>query len=92
MQTKIEQIQTLLDQNKVDEASQLLEQSLKIAPHSAGLQYQKGQIHLKRQEWGKAINAFNRVLEIDAHFPGAQNQIDMVRSILGFFNPDLINP
>ena len=59
---------------------------------SAELFYLKGQIYMKRQEWGNAINAFNQVLEIAPDYSGAQNQIEMARSILGFFNPDLINP
>ena len=87
-----EEIRALIDQNRLDEAVGRIEQLLKVDENSADLHFLLGQIFQKRGEWGKAINQFQRVIELDSQFPGAQNHIDMARSILGFYNPDLMNP
>jgi len=92
MNEAIKEIRELLDKNCLDKAEKLICDKIEADASAAELFYLKGQIYMKRQEWGNAINAFNQVLEIDPDYPGAQNQIEMARSILGFFNPDLINP
>lgn len=92
MQDKIREIEGLLDDNELDKALEKIEEQLVSGESTADIYFLKGRIQVKKQEWGKAINAFTQVLEIDPDYPAAQNQIDMVRSILGFFNPDLINP
>jgi len=90
--TQKEEIRVLIDQNKLDEAIARIDQLLKEGEQSADLHFLYGQIFQKRGEWGRAINQFQRVIELDPQFPGVQNQIEMARSILGFYNPDLMNP
>ncbi|KJF41690.1 tetratricopeptide repeat protein [Draconibacterium sediminis] len=52
----------------------------------------KGKIEQKYQNWGKAINAFNRVLDIDPANTEAANNLHLIKNILNFWNPDLLNP
>ena len=52
----------------------------------------KGRIEQKFQNWGGAINAFNRVLEIDESNKEAQNSLQLIQGILDFWNPDMYNP
>jgi tetratricopeptide (TPR) repeat protein len=93
MNEKISEIERLLDESQLEAALLKIEEQLALGGEpTADIHFQKGRVYVKKQEWGQAINAFNQVLEIDPDYPGAQNQIDLVKSILGFFNPDLINP
>ena len=91
-ETEKDEICELIDQNNLDKAVVRIEQLLKVEENSADLHFLFGQIFQKREEWGRAINQFQRVIELNPKYPGAQNQIDMARSILGFYNPDLMNP
>lgn len=52
----------------------------------------RGKIEQKFQNWGDAINAFNKVLEIDPKNSEAQNNLHLIRNILNFWNPDMFNP
>ncbi|WP_163325210.1 hypothetical protein [Draconibacterium mangrovi] len=52
----------------------------------------KGNIAQKYQNWGEAINAFNHVLDIDSGNTEAANNLHLIRNILNFWNPDLLNP
>ena len=49
-------------------------------------------IEQKFQNWGDAINAFNQALEIDPENSEAQNNLQLIRNILNFWNPDMFNP
>ena len=52
----------------------------------------RGKIEQKFQNWGDAINAFNQALEIDPENSEAQNNLQLIRNILNFWNPDMFNP
>lgn len=52
----------------------------------------KGAIEQKFQNWGEAINAYNRVLEFDAENAEATNSLHLIQNILNFWNPDMFNP
>lgn len=52
----------------------------------------KGKIEEKFQNWGGAINAYNKVLEINNNSQEAKNHLSHIRDILNFFNTDLLNP
>jgi nicotinate-nucleotide adenylyltransferase len=52
----------------------------------------RGRIHYKMQQWGEAMNDYGSVLEIDPHNREAKSGIEMARSILGYFTPDMFNP
>jgi len=92
MTEKLNHIRTQIESNQLEVALWLIENLLGEQTNCAELYYLQGQIYYKRQQWGLAINAFNRVLEIDPAYPNAQSQIDMANSILGYFTPDMFNP
>lgn len=92
MTEELNHIKKQVKLNLLDEALLLIEHGLHQRPSCAELYYLQGQIFYKLQQWGQAINAFNRVLEIDPNHPDAQSQIDMANSILGYFTPDMFNP
>lgn len=52
----------------------------------------KGKIEQKFQKWGDAINTFSRVLELDPQNHEAKNNLQLVRNILNFWNPEMFNP
>ncbi|MCY1722628.1 hypothetical protein OU798_19920 [Prolixibacteraceae bacterium Z1-6] len=52
----------------------------------------KGKIEQKFQNWGEAINAFNKVLEIDPGNAEAINNLHLIQNILNFWNPEMFNP
>mgnify|MGYP001396108773 CR=1 FL=1 len=52
----------------------------------------RGSIFQKLQKWGDAINCYARCLELDPRHQKAETGLAMVRQILSFRNPDLLNP
>jgi hypothetical protein len=51
-----------------------------------------GKLEQKFQNWGKALNAFGKVLRLDPENTEAKNRIKMIQSILNFWNPEMFNP
>lgn len=52
----------------------------------------RARIHFKMQNWGDAMNDYFCVLEIDPENKEAKSGIEMAKSILGYFTPDMFNP
>lgn len=52
----------------------------------------RGKIHYKMQNWGAAMNDYYSVLELDPENQEAKSGIEMAKSILGYFTPDMFNP
>lgn len=52
----------------------------------------KGKLEQKFQNWGEALNAFTKVMEIDPQNKEAQNRLQIIRGILNFWNPEMFNP
>lgn len=52
----------------------------------------KGKLEQKFQNWGEALNAFSRVIEIDPQHVEAQNRLEIIKGILNFWNPEMLNP
>lgn len=52
----------------------------------------KGKLEQKFQNWGKAINAFSKVMEIEPDNIEAQNHIHLIQNIINFWNPEMFNP
>ncbi len=85
-------IDELIEQSKLDEAERLLMAEIEAGQHLSACYFLLGKVYLKREEWGSAINHFSRVPESDSLFAAAQSYTQMARAILGYFNPDLLNP
>jgi tetratricopeptide (TPR) repeat protein len=87
---QLEKVRELLRAEKAAEAQRLFAE---IAEESS-VEYLlvKGELEQKFQQWGKAHNSFTRVLEIDPSNTQAKTRLEMIKGILGFFNPDQFNP
>jgi len=83
-------VRSLLKQEKGQESKTLF---LTIEPQE-NVDYflAMGAIEQKFQNWGKAINAFNKVLELDPENSEAKNNLHLIQNILNFWNPDMFNP
>ena len=51
-----------------------------------------GKLNQKFQSWGKAMNAYSKVIQLEPENTEAQNRIRMIQSILNFWNPEMFNP
>ncbi len=51
-----------------------------------------GKIEHKNQRWGNAINSFQKVVDADPSNKEAQVQIDIIKNIINYWNPDMFNP
>ena len=87
---RIETVKLLLENEKAKEASKVFRE---ISPENT-VQYfmLKAKIAQKFQNWGEAINAFNKVLELDPDHAEAQNNLHLIKNILNFWNPEMFNP
>ncbi|WP_423127464.1 hypothetical protein [Gaoshiqia sp. Z1-71] len=92
MNKSLEEAARLIDANRLDEAKQLIAGLPELQEDAADCQFLLGKIACRKQEWGMAVNHFNRTLAIDPEYPSAQAQIDMVNDILGYYTPDMFNP
>ena len=52
----------------------------------------KGKLEQKFQNWGKAINAYSKVIELEPENTEAQNHLHLIQNILNFWNPEMFNP
>ena len=78
---------------KNEQAIQAKEAFLMLDPENSSEYFLvRGKIEQKFQNWGEAINAFNKVLDIDPQNSEAQNNLHLIRNILNFWNPDMFNP
>lgn len=87
---KLIRVQELIIEEKAIEARKIFK-SIETED-SAVYYFTKGVLEQKFQNWGEAINAFTKVLEIDPNNSDARNNLHMVRNILNFWNPEMFNP
>ena len=52
----------------------------------------EGREHYQNNRWGEALNAFNRVLQLDAGQTEARQYVEMIQEILAFRYTDIYNP
>lgn len=71
-----------------------LEKANKLIESTAGRDgfLLRGRIHYRMQKWGDAMNDYYSVLELDPHNQEAKSGLEMAKSILGYFTPDMFNP
>ena len=65
---------------------------LEATPDDASLYVERGQWHYRRNEWGEALNDFNRALQIDPDHREARQFVEMTYEILSFRHTDIYNP
>lgn len=61
-------------------------------PDNTSLYVERGKWHYRRNEWGNALNDFNRALSADASCAEAQQYVEMVQEILQYRYTDIYNP
>ncbi len=62
---------------------------IKAQPEVPQNYFERGRIHYRNNEFGKAINDFNRVLELDPSHTQARQMKDMTEAILNFRHFDI---
>ncbi|MGQ8335120.1 tetratricopeptide repeat protein [Sunxiuqinia sp. A32] len=85
-------IEEYIENNQLEKANELIEKLITEEISKEKLFFLRGKIHYKKQEWGEAINDFNKVLEINPDNTEAKSQIEMAIAILGYYTPDMFNP
>ena len=66
--------------------------SMLEAEERADLYIERGKYFYRRNEWGKAINDFNKAMKLEPENEEAQQLHDMVYEILSFRYKDIYNP
>lgn len=86
----LQKVRDLLKVEHADQAKKLFQE----IPAQETVDYflMKGAIEQKFQNHGAAMNAFNKVLEIDPENVEAQNNLHLIQNILNFWNPEMFNP
>lgn len=62
------------------------------APDDIDLLLEHGKLHYRMNEWGLALNDFNRILQIDTEHVEARQFVEMIQEILAFRYKDIYNP
>ena len=76
----------------VETTIRMLDERLAAQPDDTALLLRRGECHFRRNDWGKALNDFNKVLRIDPDRTEAQQYAQMIREILEFRYKDIYNP
>lgn len=87
---RLEKVIDLIAQEKATEARRIFKDI--SAEETAEYYFAKGMLAHKFQKWGEAINAFNKVLEIEPKNSDAKNNLHIIQNILNFWNPEMFNP
>lgn len=77
---------------KPEEYKKLLEIISSIKEEDNNLEYlyfAKGEIYFRMQQWGKAINNYQKALEINPENKEVSGKINLLKEILKFHNTDI---
>jgi len=87
---KLTLVLELIRTEKANEAQKVFNE---IVPSEMAEYYTvKGKLEHKFQNWGKAINAYSKVLELEPENIEARNHLQLIQNILNFWNPEMFNP
>ncbi len=82
----------LFEQNELIKSQEILNQLIFDNPGDIDSLILRGRISSKMQNWGDAMNDFAAVLDFDPDNSDAKTGLEMAKSILGYFTPDMFNP
>ncbi|MBN1820420.1 MAG: hypothetical protein JXR31_10570 [Prolixibacteraceae bacterium] len=85
------EIEEFLKNRKIEEAELILKKVELENPDNIGFWIYKGQFYQRIQNWPVAINSFNKVLELEPENNLAKSNIEIIQSILNFWNPEMFN-
>lgn len=88
-----DRIKTLIAGGAIDEALAACQAALQSTSDSsahAHIYYLMGNAHRKREDWQKAMNAYQQAIDIDPHSPAATAR-KMITEILNYYYKDQFN-
>lgn len=88
---KHQEIQTLLEENKLEEALVLLDRILAADPADSEALFLRGKVYWRQGNRPRATSDYAAASSIDPESPAVQ-ALEQAREIEAFFNPDLLNP
>jgi len=88
----ITEVKQLVEQNEPEKALVILNDLISKDAFDLQALLLRGRIHYKMQNWGDAMNDYSSALELEPDHPEARSGLEMARSILGYFTPDMFNP
>lgn len=88
----ITEVKQLFEQNELNKAIEILNDIISVNSSEIQSLLLRARIYYKMQKWGDAMNDYCSVLEIDPDNQEAKSGIEMAKSILGYFTPDMFNP
>ncbi len=92
MTDKFIQAKACFDENDLDHSLDLLNSILhKDSGHIEAFLL-RGLVYSRMQKWGEAINDFSSVIDLSPNHSEAKLRLEMAKSILGYFTPDMFNP
>lgn len=86
------EVKQLFEQNELNKAIEILNDIISVNSSEIQSLLLRARIYYKMQKWGDAMNDYCSVLEIDPDNQEAKSGIEMAKSILGYFTPDMFNP
>ena len=81
-----------IEQKDNDNAINLLEEIIKFDENFEDAYFYLGDVYNNIQQYGKAINCYNKVLDLNPERVEAKTKVNMLKSIFDFYNKDIYNP
>jgi len=82
----------LFHEDELNKALKALDELITVNSADNQSMLLRAKIYYKMQNWGKAMNDYALVLELDPDNQEAKSGLEMARNILGYFTPDMFNP
>lgn len=86
-----QKIEELIANGRLEEALASLNSLIEAEPDNAQWRFLKGKALWKTGDKGGAISEYEHASQLDPQSP-ATHALEMARSIMDFFNPDIFNP
>lgn len=91
MSVPMKQIEALIEKGQVDEAMELINDMLNTEVQGKDqLYYMRGNLYRKRADWHKAMNDYQRAMELNDQSPAVGARKALL-DILNFYNKDMYN-
>lgn len=87
----VAEIEKILSDGDLALASGEVRKLLESEPENGAAWYLQGNIYRRQQQWGDAINAYNKAKQYDPACP-ADAAVESIYDIIRFVNTDLMNP
>lgn len=86
-----QKIEEYFSSNRLQEAIDALSANIEAEPGQALWPFLRGNAYWRLGQKGKAITDYEQAVALDPE-SGAKHALEMARSVMDFFNPDLYNP